>query len=93
MLTPTLIARGAVFPPATNRDGSRMAWSNRKNGTRDIFVLQDGKTTQLTQDSEIDTEPTLSPDGDILIWSRRVEGDWDLYQSLDGQIESRPCGG
>lgn len=86
MLTPTLIARGPVFSPATSKDGHIMAWSNRKSGTRDIYVRRDGQTTQLTNDPEIDTEPAMTPEGDILIWSRRVGSDWDLYQSVDGEI-------
>jgi len=64
-----------------------MAWSNRKNGTRDIFVRRDAETIQLTNDAEIDTEPALTPDGDILVWSRRVGQDWDLFQSVDGTVE------
>jgi Tol biopolymer transport system component len=87
MLTPTLIARGAVFSPATSRDGQVMAWSNRKNGTRDIFVRRNEETFQLTHDSEVDTEPALTPDGEVLIWSRRTGQDWDLYQAIDGHIE------
>lgn len=87
MLTPTLIARGPVFPPATNRDGQVMAWSNRKSGTRDIYLRRNGETTQLTNDKEIDTEPALTPDGEVLIWSRRTaDKDWDLYQSVEGDI-------
>lgn len=60
-----------------------MAWSNRTENNRDIFVRRNGETTAVTQDSEIDAEPALSPDGDVLIWSRRTEQDWDLYISVD----------
>ena len=87
MLTPTLIARGAVFSPATNHDGTVMAWSNRKNGTRDIYMRRGDETMAVTSDSEVDTEPALTPDGEVLIWSRRVGQDWDLYQYLDGVVE------
>lgn len=75
--------------PATNRDGSVLAWSNRTEGTRDIFVRRNGETTRLTTDSEVDSEPTMTPDGETLVWSRRVEGDWDLYLS-DSQGKIKP---
>jgi len=87
MLTPKLIARGAVFPPATDKNGTVLAWSNRKNGTRDIFLQREGETVQLTNDPAVDTEPALSPDGDILIWARREQGEWDLYQKAGDGIE------
>lgn len=64
-----------------------MAWSNRKSGTRDLYLKRGDETIQLTNDSEIDTEPALTPDGDILIWSRRTGDDWDLYQYFDGKME------
>ena len=84
MLTPTLIARGPVFPPSTNRDGSIMAFSNRLDEKRDIFLHRQGETIRLTDDAEVDTEPALTPDGDRLIWSRRVSpGEWDLYEMTD----------
>ena len=90
MLNPRLIAQGPVFMPATSRDGSVMAWSNRLDETRDIFVQRGGETTRLTTDEEIDTEPTLTPEGDVLVWSRRVAGgDWDLYEA-NPQGEIRP---
>ena len=76
--------------PATSRDGSLMAWSNRLDDTRDIFVQRGGETTRLTTDEEVDAEPTLTPEGDVLVWSRRVSGgDWDLYEA-NPQGEIRP---
>ena len=87
MLKPTLIARGAVFMPSASRDGSTLAWSNREDGTRDIYLQRHGQTTRLTSDAEVDTEPALTPDGDVLLWSRRSEGgEWDLYEYSRGEI-------
>lgn len=85
MLTPSLIARGAVYPPAVNRDGSQLVWSNRSEGSRDLFVHQGGETRRLTQDPELDIEPALTPSGDRLVWSRRVEKDWDLFEMVEGK--------
>lgn len=84
MLTQRLIARGAVYPPAANRDGSKLVWSNRSDGTRDLFTQKDGQTVRLMQDEEVDIEPAMTPNGDRLLWSRRVNKDWDIYEMVDG---------
>lgn len=85
MLTPRLIARGAVYPPAVNRDGSKIIWSDRSEGTRDLFTQKDGATVRLTQDKALDIEPAMTPSGDRLVWSRRVNKDWDIYEMVDGK--------
>lgn len=85
MLTPTLIARGAVYPPAVNRDGSQLAWSDRTEGSRDLFLHENGETRRLTRDEEVDIEPALTPAGDRLVWSRRVDKDWELFEMVEGK--------
>jgi Tol biopolymer transport system component len=88
LIKPQVIARGPVFMPASSQDGAVLAWSNRLDGTRDIFIQRDGETQRVTTDSEVDSEPTLTPDGEILIWSRRTEDSWDLYEATSDGVVS-----
>ena len=84
MLNSKMIARGPVFVPAVNHDGSKLVWSNRTDDHRDLFAYEDGQTVRLTNDAEVDMDPALDSVNDRLVWSRRAEDGWDLYEMLEG---------
>ena len=67
-------ASGLFFQlePAWSPDGSRIAFSSKRSGTFDIYVMNaDGTgTTRLTSTKEDDSHPTWSPDGRRIAFAR-----------------------
>ncbi len=71
--------------PAWSPDGTKIAFSSRRGGSFDIYVMSaDGTgTTQLTSTKEDDSRPTWSPDGKRIGFARDAPG--DIYvMSSDG---------
>jgi len=63
--------------PAWSPDGTTIAFSSRRAGTFDIYVMNaDGTETRaLTSTKEDDSHPTWSPDGSQIAFARRGSGD------------------
>jgi Tol biopolymer transport system component len=74
--------------PAWSPDGTEIAFSSRREGTFDIFVMQsDGSgTRRLTSTKEHDSHPTWSPDGERIAFER--DGDIHVMRA-DGSGEQR----
>jgi Tol biopolymer transport system component len=58
--------------PAWSPDGTRLAFSSRRTGTFDVYVMNaDGsRTRRLTSGKEHDSHPTWAPDGTRLAFER-----------------------
>ncbi|CAN5125958.1 hypothetical protein BH20ACT13_BH20ACT13_04200 [soil metagenome] len=71
--------------PAWSPDGTRIAFSSRRGGSFDIYVMNaDGTgTEQLTSTKEDDSHPTWSPDGEQIAFARDAPGDI-FVMSSDG---------
>jgi TolB protein len=63
--------------PSWSADGTRIAFSSRREGTFDIYVMNaDGTgTTRLTSTKESDSHPTWSADGSKIAFARGGSGD------------------
>ncbi len=71
--------------PAISPDGSRIAYTSRRNGYWDIYIfdLRDGSLTRVTDTPEYDGWPTWSPDGQWLAYETYKNGNLDIFiQSL-----------
>lgn len=71
--------------PALSPDGTRMAYTSRRNGYWDIYIFdfRDGNLVRVTDTPEYDGWPTWSPDGQWLAYETYANGNLDiLIQSL-----------
>lgn len=71
--------------PAISPDGSRMAYSSRRNGFWDIYIFnfEDGTSTRVTDSLAYDGYPTWAPDGQWLAYESYINGNLDIFiQSL-----------
>lgn len=71
--------------PAVSPDGSRLAYSSRRNGFWDIYIFnfEDGSSTRVTDSLAYDGNPTWAPDGQWLGYESYKNGNLDIYiQSL-----------
>ncbi len=78
----TTASEGAVFDPAIDPTGSRMAFSSTMHSTSADIYLQSttGSTiTQLTDDPGDDVMPAFSPDGQYVSFASNRSGNWNIY--------------
>lgn len=71
--------------PAISPDGSRIAYTSRRNGFWDIYVfdLKNGTSTRVTDSLTYDGHPAWSPDGQWLAYESYANGNLDIFiQSL-----------
>ncbi len=67
--------------PALSPDGTALAFSSRRNGFWDLYVLnlQDGSLRQLTDTKDYEGHPTWSPDGQWVAFEAYYDGDFDIW--------------
>jgi TolB protein len=66
--------------PAVSPDGSRIAFSSRRNGFWDLYLMElpGGDLTKLTDTPAYDGAPTWSPDGKWLAYETYSNGNLDI---------------
>ncbi len=75
------------FFPRWSPDGSKIVFASRRDGERDIYVMDaDGSNvTRLTTAIGNDSTPMWALDGQAIIFSHRPVDNWDLYiMNADG---------
>ena len=67
--------------PDTLSSGGSVAFTIRRNGNSDIYVLTIGRSepVRLTSNPADDREPAWSPDGRELAFSSHRDGNWEIY--------------
>ena len=67
--------------PAVSPDGNWLAFSSRRNGYWDLYLLElaSGRTTRLTDTPEYDAAPSWSPDGLFLTYESYINGNLDIF--------------
>ncbi|RPJ47755.1 MAG: hypothetical protein EHM21_08000 [Chloroflexi bacterium] len=71
--------------PSLSPDGTRLAYTSRRNGYWDLYILElaTGQITRLTDTPEYEASPTWSPDGLWIAYERYNGVSLDIYiQSL-----------
>lgn len=85
--------KGNNSAPAWSPDGSQMAVALSKSGLSNIFIISAGggdSARQITNSSEIDTEPYFFPNGSGIIFTSDRGGSPQIYRSgLNGNNASR----
>jgi eukaryotic-like serine/threonine-protein kinase len=78
--------RGIIYP-RVSPDGTRAAFDQNSNGSRDIWILDFARLTfvQLTDGPTEDLLPVWAPDGRRVFFASDRNGDFDIFsQSADG---------
>jgi TolB protein len=67
--------------PAWSPDGSRLAFSSRRDGNWELYVLEvaTGDITRLTSDLAFEANPSWSPDGKWIAYEGYGAGNLDIY--------------
>ncbi|HEY8376437.1 MAG TPA: hypothetical protein VIK91_08110, partial [Nannocystis sp.] len=71
-----------VTAPRWSSDGTRVAYSAwREGGMRDIYIYEraTGKTTRVTADRFLDSEPCWTPDDRYILFSSDRDGVFNIY--------------
>jgi TolB protein len=78
--------------PALSPDGSLLAFSSRRNGYWDLYILNlaNGEVSRITDTPEYDGSPSWSPDGQWLAYENYTEGQIDIYIRSVMDPESAP---
>ncbi len=75
------------FFPRWSPDGGKIAFASRRNGDRDIYVMdaEGGDITRLTTEPGNDSNPIWAMDGAAIIFSHRPQTNWDMFiMNADG---------
>jgi TolB protein len=66
--------------PALSPDGNQLAFSSRRNGYWDLYLLdlRDSNLLRLTDTPEYDAAPSWSPDGAFIAYESYVNGNMDI---------------
>ena len=74
-------SRGLDDYPSWSPDGKQNAFTSRRDGNPDIFVMRsDGSNPRnITRGEGMNDFPTWSPTGELTFCSLR-DGTWDLYR-------------
>jgi Tol biopolymer transport system component len=75
--------------PAWSPDGTRIAFTSKREGNVDIYVMDasgDG-TTRLTSTNEDESSPSWSPDGRRIVFSRGQSGDLFVIRADGSSVE------
>lgn len=73
--------------PAWSPDGSKIAFGSGRNGSWDIYVMNDDGSglTMLTSELARDDEPAWSPDGTRIAFTSNRDGDFEIHvMNADG---------
>jgi TolB protein len=67
--------------PALSPDGNWLAFSSRRNGYWDLYLLElaSGGTLRLTDSPEYDAAPSWSPDGAYITYESYVDGNLEIF--------------
>ncbi len=67
--------------PAISPDGTKIAFSSRRNGYWDLFILDlaTSQIVQMTSTPHYEGSPTWSPDGQWVAFESNVNGNMDVY--------------
>ncbi len=78
--------------PCLSPDQQKLAYSAKKNGYWDIFILDliDGSETRVTDTPEYDGSPTWSPDGNYLAFESYKYGNLDIFIQNLQDLSSLP---
>jgi TolB protein len=78
--------------PAVSPDGTKIAYSSRKNGFWDIYILDlnSEQSLQLTRTLEFEGSPTWSPDGKWLAYETYAKGNFDIFLADVENPEQEP---
>ena len=68
--------------PSYSPDGIFVVYTSNQNGNMDLFVTtRDGRTKQLTNDSQQDWDPAFTPDGQHVVWSSDREDNLEIWKA------------
>ncbi|MEI8132083.1 MAG: hypothetical protein WCG34_06590 [Leptolinea sp.] len=69
--------------PSVSPDGTKIAFSSRRNGFWDIYILDLARSIllQLTDTLEFEGSPTWSPDGQWIAFEKYTNGNFDIFLS------------
>lgn len=72
---------GLSWQSAISHDGRRLAFSSRRDGDLEIYVmdLDTGETTQVTDNAVDDDAPSWDPDGERIAFHSFRDGNWEIY--------------
>jgi len=72
---------GLSWQSAISHDGRRLAFSSRRDGDLEIYVMEldTGETTQVTDNAVDDDGPCWDPDGERIAFHSVRDGNWEIY--------------
>jgi class 3 adenylate cyclase len=75
--------------PTWSPDGSRIAFTSRRDGNREIYVMNADGTgqTRLTNDPADDFHPDWSPAGDLIAFTSTRTGNREVFTMTSGGLE------
>ncbi|MEW6650670.1 MAG: hypothetical protein AB1453_10835, partial [Chloroflexota bacterium] len=78
--------------PALSPDGRRLAYTSRRNGYWDIYILdmQSRQLTRVTDTPEYEGAPTWSPDNQWLAYETYANGNLDIYIQSISDLSQPP---